>query len=414
MNPADPNRPLVSVIIPAFNAQPFLRQTLESVRVQTCRHFEVIIVDDGSTDGTVLIAQSVANADPRFRLLQQPHNGVAAARNLAVAHAVGEFIAPLDADDIWHPEKLRLQVRALQDAPAKVALVYSPSVCIDAHGDPVGHIQFEPLVGNVLWEIVLRNFLTNASCALIRRRALEQVGGYADLRAYAQGSEDWDLYLRLAEHYEFAVVPQVLIGYRQIPASMSASYRGMEASHRRVFEVFRARHPELPEALCRWAAARHLLYLRGKSSACGDYIQSLRYLARAWRTDPLLLVDLKTYIAFVKCLLKMSLARRFSAGTARVGIQNYSCDPALDTGRAFRSFGSRQQSSRLTWFGRLHQARFNRLKRSRLIETNRSEKQPSVSTQFCLGEHGGRNAPVLTQARAVDTDVRGPTSISVS
>jgi len=228
--------PLISVIIPAFNAEAFVGETLASVGRQTYRNIEVVVVDDGSTDGTAEIVEAEARRDGRFRLLRQAHKGVAAARNLAIAESAGEYIAPLDADDIWHPENLERQARCLRALPNTVGLVYAASVCIDERGRPIGGLHSDGYSGNVLLELICSNFLANASSPLIRRTCLDRVGGYADLRKYAQGSEDWDLYLRIAEQYEFGVVPEILIGYRQARGSLSASYRAMEASHARVIK----------------------------------------------------------------------------------------------------------------------------------------------------------------------------------
>ncbi len=102
---------LVSVIIPAYNACVTVERTISSVVNQTYSNLEVLVVDDGSTDETALLVQRMADADPRIRLLQKPNGGLVSARNFGIAHASGEFIAPIDADDLWHPEKIAKQVR---------------------------------------------------------------------------------------------------------------------------------------------------------------------------------------------------------------------------------------------------------------------------------------------------------------
>ena len=107
---------LVSVLIPAFNAQATLLQTLQSVERQSFGDLEVIVVDDGSRDDTARIAADFAARDTRFRLVRQANAGAAAARNAALALARGEWIAPLDADDLWHPDKLARQVQCLKAA----------------------------------------------------------------------------------------------------------------------------------------------------------------------------------------------------------------------------------------------------------------------------------------------------------
>src|ERR1051326_2860273 len=115
------NPPLVSVIIPAFNAARFLAQTLQSVRDQTHSHFEAIVVDDGSSDETAAIGKRFAAQDARFTLLQQENAGSCAARNVALERARGDWIAYLDAADFWFPQKLERQLGlAAQDAKANL------------------------------------------------------------------------------------------------------------------------------------------------------------------------------------------------------------------------------------------------------------------------------------------------------
>jgi len=115
---------LVSVIIPAYNAARFIRRTLVSVLAQTHPDLDVIVVDDGSVDETVSIVEAIARDDPRVRLFRQKNSGVSAARNAALSVARGAYIAPLDADDLWHPAKLEKQLAVFANRPANVGLVY--------------------------------------------------------------------------------------------------------------------------------------------------------------------------------------------------------------------------------------------------------------------------------------------------
>src|SRR3981081_1852732 len=105
--------PLVSVLIPAFNAEETVADTLRSVRAQSYRNLEIIVVDDGSRDNTARIVSQFESEDSRIRLIEQANSGVAAARNAAPAASSGSLIAPLDADDLWHPQKIELQVNNL-------------------------------------------------------------------------------------------------------------------------------------------------------------------------------------------------------------------------------------------------------------------------------------------------------------
>ena len=153
-------------------------------------------------------------ATPRLRLLQQTNAGVAAARNLAIAHARGVCIAPLDADDLWHPEKIEAQVAIIREEGPRVGVVYCwwrridmKSLACDQEWHPYPH------EGNVYTALIMGNILGCASSPLIRKSYLTEAGGY-DTDARVQGCEDLKLYLRLAERCDFALVRRLLVGYR--------------------------------------------------------------------------------------------------------------------------------------------------------------------------------------------------------
>ncbi|NJL21211.1 MAG: glycosyltransferase family 2 protein [Leptolyngbyaceae cyanobacterium SM1_3_5] len=281
--------PLVSVIIPAYNAAAFIDRTLRSVLAQTYRNLEVLVVDDGSTDRTSEIVTAFARQDDRVRLLRQTNAGVAAARNLAIAHAKGEFIAPIDADDIWYPHNLEKQVECMVRGGSWVGLVYSWSVDIDEFDVPLGGFRAAKIEGNVYATLICHNFLGNASATMMRRSCLEQVGGYdAALRSQnAQGCEDWDLYLRIAEKHEFRVVPAFLIGYRKLSVSMSCDYSQMARSHQFVMQAAQQQHPELPSGIFRLSRSNLYLYFAHQSHRFKQHRTTLFWLGQALRADAL-------------------------------------------------------------------------------------------------------------------------------
>ena len=254
--------PLVSVIIPAYNAENFLARTLESVLSQTYQNIEVLVIDDGSQDRTAEIVQSIAQKDSRVILLQQENSGVAAARNLGINNSIGEFIAPIDADDIWYPQNLEKQVQCLLQAEASVGLVYSWSVDINEKDKLTGDFRASNIEGNVFSTLLCHNFLGNASSTLIRRSCVENIGGYnTQLKAQnAQGCEDWDFYLRIAEIYQFKVVPEFFIGYRKIANTMSGDYQKMAKSHDLMLKEVQPRHPEIPKGLYQLSKSSFYIY----------------------------------------------------------------------------------------------------------------------------------------------------------
>lgn len=281
------NLPLISVIIPAYNAAAFIETTLNSVINQTYTNIEVIVVDDGSQDETSKIVQSIVQKDDRVSLLHQPNSGVAAARNLAIKYAQGEFIAPIDADDIWYPQNLEKQVQCFHESDSTVGLVYAWSIVIDEDDTPIGDFHVSEYEGEVYIALLYSNFLGNASSTLIRRSSLEKVGGYnCELKANGcQGCEDWDIYLRIAEHYQVRVVPEFLIGYRQTTGSMSHNYISMINSQQFVLTSVQQRHPEIPHAIYRWSYSLFHIYMARKCSVSGKYLETLYYLYKALKFD---------------------------------------------------------------------------------------------------------------------------------
>jgi glycosyltransferase involved in cell wall biosynthesis len=210
-------KPLVSVIIPALNAAKYIRQALDSVLSQTYKRIEAIVVDDGSSDATSTIIEEFVKRDSRVQLVWQSNAGVGAARNTAIGKARGKYIAPLDADDFWFPEKLEKQVACMEQYGIETGLVYCWSTLIDEHGDFFSNGLPQTVEGRLRHALILRNVVGCASVPLFRASALEQVGLYLTRaeQAGAQGCEDWDLSLRIAEIFSIRVVPESLVAYRQ-------------------------------------------------------------------------------------------------------------------------------------------------------------------------------------------------------
>jgi glycosyltransferase involved in cell wall biosynthesis len=297
-------KPTVSVIIPAYNAQAFIEETIRSVQQQTYPNLEILVVDDGSKDCTSAIVERYAKDDPRIRLFSQQNKGVAAARNLAISEATGKYIAPIDADDIWYPTKIERQVDALERAGEKAGVAYTWSVSLDDKSRVVDAGPKWDLEGEVYQALVLRNFIGNASVPMFRRSALETVGGYNEqMRALdAQGCEDWDICLRCAERYEYCVVKEYLVGYRCYSESMSYNHAAMGRSYDIVMNEVRRRHAEIDARVYRWSRSIFYLYLTHKSNVCGDLRNSLRWLVGALREDKAVL--LLPWV--VRCLLTRS------------------------------------------------------------------------------------------------------------
>ena len=202
--------PLVSVVIPAFNAAATIASTLHSVTAQTYPHTEIIVVDDGSRDDTGSIVRRFGSADPRIRLITQANAGVAAARNAGIELAAGEFIAPVDADDLWHPTKIEKQMRVMLEGTDDLGFVYCFCRLIDAQDKVIG--SHYPVVcrGRVLHRHLFTNFVGNGSAPLMRKSVVLDIGGYDPILRHrsAEGCEDLLLQLKIARNHSVDLVPE--------------------------------------------------------------------------------------------------------------------------------------------------------------------------------------------------------------
>jgi glycosyltransferase involved in cell wall biosynthesis len=211
--------PAVSVLMPVYNAQRYLTAAVGSVLGQTFADFELIVVDDGSTDRSAAILARYAKDDPRVRIISRPNAGLVASLNEALAIARGPLVARMDADDICLPERFDRQVRYLGEHPECV-LVGSAVVTMDQHGHLIGRMA-DIAFGhdNIDHALLHRGWPMVHPSAMIRTDALRKVGAY---RSETWPFEDHDLFLRLAEQGRVENLPEVLLHYRKHAASISA------------------------------------------------------------------------------------------------------------------------------------------------------------------------------------------------
>jgi glycosyltransferase involved in cell wall biosynthesis len=207
--------PVVSVVIPAYNAGLYLKQTLESVLAQSYRDYEIIVVDDGSTDDTSQVALQFGDS---IRYIHQSNQGLSAARNTAIKNARGEIIALLDSDDLWEPGYLEKMVPELNLHP-EAAGVYCGFQYVNSRSEVVGQPSIKVVPPELFHsEMVIRgNWL--APCAVLFRKCLVKEVGLFDEALHAV--EDWDMWIRLSENYIFVGVPDALVKYRRHENNMT-------------------------------------------------------------------------------------------------------------------------------------------------------------------------------------------------
>ena len=271
----------VSIIIPAYNAERFIAEAVDSVLAQTHPDIEVIVVDDSSTDATA----SILNAyGPAIHVHRTANGGAAAARNAGAGLATGEWIAFLDADDIWEAAKLTRQL-----AITTGMWSYTNRTNFGDRGDvPELQSDVTPMHDGDVFEALLRegNFITSSS-ALIRRDVFLQTGGF---RTQLRNAEDWDLWLRVAAEHPVCYCAEPLVRYRFDAGSKSRDHRAMAAARRSIIERALAlpRAHELPWAMRRqiWAATwRTNGWDASRSGARADALRHYARAAAAWPLD---------------------------------------------------------------------------------------------------------------------------------
>jgi len=295
---------LVSIIIPVRNGSRWIARTIASVRAQTYQRIELIVVDDGSTDGTPAIVEAIAAEDERIRLFRRSYVGIAESRNFGLLQAHGSLIAPLDADDLWHPEKLARQVATMQAGSPKVGLVYCWSVEIDEHDFIIPPIRNGSTAkGNVVAELVANvGIMACGSIPLIRRSYLEAVGGYDPNPLCME--ELWKLSFDLSQICEFAVVPNYLVGYRRVTGSMSKKVALMSRSLEYVSGWILERWPDMPQDVKQQMNYQRNNYLAHQSLSNNDVIKALRYKMMACKAAPKASVEFKNVLFLLRVVAR--------------------------------------------------------------------------------------------------------------
>ena len=295
--------PKVSVIIPVYNGERYLRECLDSALAQTHAPSDIVVVNDGSTDGTSDILREYSG---QVIVIEQENRGQGAAINRAVANSTGELIAFLDCDDCWDPRKLERQVEVFERFQEAIA-VYCDHRRIDAAGKvtaPTGALAYVRCSGQVLRTLIRGNFIISPSTVMVRASAFHAVGGF-DEADPAQGSKDYGLWLRMATRGSFIYLAETLAGYRHHAHNLSTGF-----GYRRILcdlaalqglEPFLERFPdENAKADYREQLYEMTLGAAWHCSREGNRMESLGHYLRALRMKPLrLAVWIKTALALV-------------------------------------------------------------------------------------------------------------------
>jgi len=277
-----PSIPSVSVVMAVYDVSKYIESTIVSALAQTLQDLEVIVVDDGSSDGTAELVERMV--DPRIRVVRQPHAGPASALNRGIAEAKGRYVAILDGDDLWDRTKLQRQV-SLMDQRPDVDLNFCLSRTIDIHGRDLG-VTSRATHGTVPFErLLVDNLIANGSTVVIRRSTLLDVGPFDGSLPAAQ---DWDLWLRIARQRPANVLclPEILTSYRRRPGQITCDWRLMHDCLSKVYTRHRGQGGAGQAALDREARCNLFRYLAALNYELGQGWQGLVLLAKSWAASP--------------------------------------------------------------------------------------------------------------------------------
>ncbi|WP_300529453.1 glycosyltransferase family A protein [Maricaulis sp.] len=293
-------KPQVSVVMPVFNVERYVKAAVESVLAQSFEDFELLIIDDGGTDRSIDICREFI--DYRMRIISQKNRGLAGARNTGIRYARAEIIAFLDSDDLWHPDKLARHVEHLREQP-QVGVSYSGARLIDDAGHDVGIDQLPKLNGIESKDIYLRNPVSNGSTPVIRRAALDVIARPSPLHPgeqvwfdeHLRQSEDIDCWLRIAllSNWQFEGIAGALTAYRVNAGGLSAnvvkqfdSWTYVRDKVRRLAPAFAQRWEAAAEAFQLRYLARRAIRMRDQELALELAFKSLRKAPLAVLSEP--------------------------------------------------------------------------------------------------------------------------------
>jgi glycosyltransferase involved in cell wall biosynthesis len=289
--------PRVSIIIPTYNRARLIRHTINSALAQTYQDYEIIVVDDGSTDDTLSVLSEFGN---KIKAISQSHSGGggAKARNTGISVANGELIAFLDSDDLWLPTKLEKQINEINKMLG-LLWVYSDSEIFDSDSGKTLFLisQKQKLYeGDVLKTLLLRDFIPTPS-HIVHRVVLDKVGGFW----HSKKGTDWDMHLRIAANYPIKLVPEPLTRIRKHKDSVTGSVTLEEALHARITIVNRAIEREQDRLLPLKNKALSRVYTQsGQEHAVnGDISKAIKLLTKAIQLNPF---TLNAYISLLGCL----------------------------------------------------------------------------------------------------------------
>ena len=277
--------PLVSVVLPTYNRLSYLREAVESVRAQTMPDWELIVLDDGSTDGTVEWLAGLD--DPRVHIVTAPHSGrIPQLRNQAIAEARTDWIAFIDSDDTWAPDKLARQLAFHAEHPA-IRWSYTGRAMMDGDGEALPDTRFKvwrPVSGNITAKLLEHEAKIALTSVFMHRTLLSELDGFDERLAFCS---DYDLWLRAAQRTECGVLGMPLVRVRVHRGNTTRDHPEVNASFIDVYKKFgRASTSTEERRICRRQEAFYAVYLGRQLAARGEGRRALRAFVHGLRRRP--------------------------------------------------------------------------------------------------------------------------------
>ena len=308
---------LVSVVIPLFNAERYIKECIESVLNQTHSLFEIIVVDDGSTDSSYSVVKSIK--DKRLRIITQKNGGIAVARNKGIQNARGDIIGFLDADDWWHPQKIALHVDHFSNNP-KVGLNFSYSQFIAESSKVLGYYQMSKIKDIQARDILLKNPIGNGSTVFVRRSLVDEISSIRkhgdgeffnhDLRA----SEDIECWLKVCLETNWMIegIPYPLTYYRISGSGASSDLTNQYRAWNKTVGIVQKKNPEFIATYYSLAKSYYLRYLSRRAFKSRRKLKSLALFLESIQSSPIIIAKdpLRTCVTFGAILVSFVLPYR--------------------------------------------------------------------------------------------------------
>jgi len=289
------NLPLVSIILPTYNCASFLPHSIGTILSQTYNSYEIIVIDDGSTDNTKEVLYPFMQ---RIKYIRLEHNkGLPTARNTGIQSAQGKYIAFIDADDLWIPEKLRTDIEYFETHP-EVSMVYSKHINIDEKGNDLnGNTKNKLPSGNIFTQLFSEQNFIITSSVVVRKEIFETTGLF-DGQLF--NCQDWDLWLRIAFHFQVAGIDKPLVKYRHNPHSLSKNRNNVLKYQKividKIYNTFKDQENGINEKLYKKRLASHYAKVGRYYLRIGDKNRAKENFALSLKNAPLNFRSLRYYL----------------------------------------------------------------------------------------------------------------------